>query len=100
MDSRAWYFMGAYRIYPKLNLGAYYSHFEYARLGAVVPIALGSSYSDDWVVAARIDPNPYFYLKLEAHYLDGNAIGFYPSTNPAGFDRLTRLLAVKIGFSF
>jgi len=100
LDSRAWYVMGTYRVHPKLNLGAYYSHFEYARLVAVAPIAPGGAYGDDWVAAARIDPNPYLYLKLEAHYLNGNAIGFYPSTNPAGFDRLTRLVALKIGFSF
>ena len=100
MDSRAWYIMGSYRFHPKLNLGAYYSDFEYARLTALAPISHGGSYARDWVAAVRIDPNPYLYLKFEVHYLDGNAIGFYQSTNPGGLDRLTRLLAAKIGFSF
>ena len=99
MDSRAWYVMGAYRVHPKLNFGTYYSHFEYAHIQSISMPQLSPG-TNDWVAAVRIDPNPYLYFKLEAHYLDGNAIGFYPSTNPAGYDRLTRLLAVKIGFSF
>ena len=99
LDSRAWYAMGAYRVHPKLNFGMYYNHFEYAHLQSIALSTLSPA-SHDWVAAVRIDPNPYVYLKLEAHYLDGTAIGFYSSTNPAGLDRLTRLLAVKIGFSF
>jgi hypothetical protein len=100
MDSRAWYVMGSYRLLPRLNLGAYYSDFHYARLAALTPLSRGGSYARDWVAAVRFDPNPYFYLKFEAHYVDGNAIGLYQSTNPGGIDRLTRLLAAKIGFSF
>ena len=99
-DSRAWFVMGAYRVRPKLNLGAYYNHYKLARLEGVWPIRPTDTYLHDWVVAARIDPNPYLYFKLEAHYLDGSAIGFYRSTNPGGIDRLTRLLVAKVGFSF
>jgi len=99
LDSRAGYVMGSYRVHPKLNLGAYWSHFEYARIESM-NVPFNSPSCNDWVAAARFDPNHYFYLKLEAHYLDGNATGFYQSTNPRGLDRVTHLLAAKIGFSF
>lgn len=102
LDSRAWYLMGAYRIHPIVQVGAYYSSFGYSNFHApALPYVLGDGTSD-WVVAARIDPNPHLYFKLEGHYMDGitTALGFYPSTNPGSPDRLTRLLVARIGLTF
>ncbi|MBZ5577044.1 MAG: OprO/OprP family phosphate-selective porin [Acidobacteriia bacterium] len=100
-DTRAWYLMAAYRIHPKVNLGAYCSRYRYAALKAFGnPSEPARLYSNDWVTAIRIDPNPYLYFKFEAHYIDGTAGGFYVSTNPTGFDRLTRLVVARIGFTF
>lgn len=102
LDSRAWYLMGAYRIRPKIQLGAYCSRIRYPTLAApFMPYRFGNA-NTDWVVASRIDPNPHVYLKFEGHYMDGSlmAQGFYPSTNPGGPDRLTHLLVARIGFTF
>lgn len=101
VDSRAWYAMGAYRVHRVVQVGAYCSRVRYARLAtSFLPYILGDR-STDWVVAARIDPNPHLYFKLEGHYMDGTpmGLGFYPSTNPHA-DRLTRLLVARIGFTF
>jgi len=100
LDSRAWYVMGAYRIRPKLNLGGYFSRFRFAPSQALLQPTPLQEYSKDWVLSARIDPKPYLYLKLEGHYISGAANGLYPSANPTGFDRLTRLLVARIGLTF
>lgn len=101
MDTRAWYLMGAYRVHRIVQVGAYYSSMHYASRAAPpsIPYVLGDA-SSDWVVASRIDPNPHVYLKFEGHYIDGTAVGFYPSTNPGNPDRLTRLLVARIGLTF
>jgi hypothetical protein len=104
LDCRAWYLMGAYRVHRILQIGAYYSSLHYPVMLApyiVVPNILGNGTSD-WVVAARVDPNPHVYFKFEGHYMDGTMAtqGFYPSTNPGGADRLTRLLVARIGLTF
>jgi len=102
-DMRAWYVMGAYRVHRNVQVGTYYSHLYSPNyvVTRLLPFVFGNA-SSDWVVATRFDPNPHVYLKLEGHYIDGNATGggFYPSTNPGGPDRLTRLLVARIGFTF
>jgi hypothetical protein len=98
-DARAWYVMSAYRVHPKINLGAYFS--RYVNASHILPLRLPTDrYSKDWAVSARIDPNRYLYLKLEGHYINGTALGFYLSTNPQHIDPLTRLLVARIGFTF
>jgi hypothetical protein len=103
LDSRAWYLMGAYRVHRIVQVGAYYSHLQSPStvVSPLLPFVFGNA-SSDWVVASRIDPNPHLYLKFEGHYVEGNTIGvgFYPSTNPGGPDRLTRLLVARLGFTF
>jgi hypothetical protein len=102
IDARAWYVMGAFRVRPRLQVGAYYSGMEYASLGApFFPYTFGRS-GTDWVLASRFDPNPHVYLKVEGHYMDGTPLsqGFYPSFNDGRPDRLTRLLVARIGFTF
>lgn len=104
LDSRAWYLMSAYRVHRIVQVGAYYSRFQYPGVvssSALLPYIVGNGTSD-WVVASRVDPNPHIYFKFEGHYMDGNttALGFYPSVNSGNPDRLTRLLVARIGFTF
>ena len=51
-------------------------------------------------MSGRYDFNAYFYGKIEGHFLHGNGLGFYESTNPNGLKPNSNMLAAKIGFSF
>jgi len=95
-DAQCWYAMSSYRIHERLHVGGYYSHF----LDRSRDTALPAYFSKDWAVSGRYDLNSYFYAKLEGHFIDGNGLGYYNSTNPAGLQPKTNMLAAKIGFSF
>lgn len=95
-DTRAWYAMTSYRTTPKLNLGMYVSRY----VDRAIPAASSLHSMTDYVVSGRYDLNSFTYLKLEQHFMDGNALGFYSSVNPNGFKPRTNLFAAKIGFSF
>jgi hypothetical protein len=95
-DWRAWYVMASYRISRKVQVGSYYSHYVNKAMNTALP----SNYSKDLVVSGRYDFNPYFYGKIEGHFLHGTDLGFYDSTNPNGLKPDSNMLAAKIGFSF
>jgi hypothetical protein len=95
-DLRSWYAMGSYRLLKKLHVGGYYSHYVNKALDTSQP----ASYSNDWVVSSRYDFDSFFYAKLEQHFLRGDALGYYASTNPNGLHPNSNILAAKIGFSF
>jgi hypothetical protein len=59
-----------------------------------------ANYFHEAVVSGRYDINPNFYAKLEGHFIEGNALGFYTFDNPNGFAPKTNLLVAKLGFSF
>jgi len=96
IDQRAWFAMGSYRLSKNFQVGSYYSHY----LNKALDITQPANYAKDWVVSGRYDFNSYFYGKLEGHFLDGNGLGFYTSTNPNGLKPNSKMLAAKIGFSF
>lgn len=96
LDVRSWFVMGSYRLLKKLNVGSYYSHYVNKGLDTTQP----ANYSKDWVVSGRYDFNAYFYGKIEGHFLHGNGLGFYDSTNLNGLKPNSNMLAAKIGFSF
>jgi hypothetical protein len=96
VDERVWYAMGSYRVSERVQLGSYYSHYVDKAGYTGQP----GDYSKDWVVSGRYDFNAHFYGKIEGHFLHGNAIGFYDSTNPNGLKPNSSMLAAKIGFSF
>jgi hypothetical protein len=96
IDQRSWFAMGSYRLSKTIQLGSYYSHYINKALDTTQP----ANYSKDWVVSGRYDFNSYFYGKLEGHFLHGNGLGFYTSTNPNGLKPNSDMLAAKIGFSF
>jgi hypothetical protein len=64
--------------------------------------SLPINYSKDWVVSGKYDFNPYFYAKLEGHFISGTAQGYYTDTNPTppGLQPKTKMLAAKVGYSF
>jgi hypothetical protein len=55
-------------------------------------------YQKDWALAGRYDFNPYLYLKLEQHFVDGTAIGL-DSDNPDLRPNM-RMTLLKLGVSF
>ncbi|HLM81478.1 MAG TPA: hypothetical protein VK302_12710 [Terriglobales bacterium] len=95
-DARSWYAMGSYRLRKKFQVGSYYSHYVNKALNTSLP----ANYSKDWVVSGRYDFNSYFYAKIEGHFLHGDGLGYYASTNPDGLKSNSNMLAAKIGFSF
>jgi hypothetical protein len=95
-DARTWYAMGSYRLVKKVQVGGYYSYYVNKSMNTALP----ANYSKDWVAAGRYDFNAYFYGKIEGHFLHGNGLGYYTSTNPNGLQPNSNMLAAKIGFSF
>jgi hypothetical protein len=95
-DGRSWFAMGSYQIRKNVQVGSYYSHYVDKSADTTQP----ASHSKDWVVSGRYDFNQYFYTKIEGHFLHGDALGYYTSTNPDGLTPNTKMLAAKIGFTF
>jgi hypothetical protein len=96
IDRRAGFFMAAYRVLPKLQVGAYFDR----EFRAHNKPALPASYINEWVVSGRYDVSSYFYLKVEEHFIRGTEASLYTDTNPLGYSTEGNLLATKIGFSF
>ncbi len=113
-DIRGWYVSGTYRFVKRLALGSYYSRYTIATgsggpLAALFPdqtdTSLPANHVYDKVVTVRIDPKPFWYLKVEGHFMDGvgNSTfpdGFYPQVNPQGFNSTTRALVLRTGIHF
>jgi hypothetical protein len=94
VDSRAFYAMSSYKISAKLSAGMYYSSLINRQA------AFNSyRYQKDWALSARYDFNPYLYLKLEQHFIDGTATGFSASDNP-NIQPTTRMTMLKLGVIF
>jgi hypothetical protein len=96
VDGRSWFVMGSYRLRNNVQVGSYYSHYVNKALDTTRP----ANYSKDSVVCVRYDFNPYFYAKIEGHFLHGTALGYYGSTNLNGLAPKSNMLAAKIGFTF
>ena len=96
IDQRAWFAMGSYRLSQKFQVGSYYSHY----VNKALDTTQSAHYSKDWVISGRYDFNPYFYCKIEGHFLHGTGLGYYADTNPNGLKPNSNMLAAKIGFSF
>jgi hypothetical protein len=96
-DTPSWFAMGGYHLTDKLQAGVYYT-------SLVVASALDKSdpanYFHDWAASSRYDINANFYAKLEGHFIDGNAAGFYGFNNPNGLNPKTNVLVAKVGFTF
>jgi hypothetical protein len=103
-DVRGWYVAGGYRVLPKLEVGAYYSHYHDTVPG--VPTATPqAAYEHDKVVTGKYDLNRFLSIKVEGHFIDGFGnqpypCGFYSAQNPGGFVNNTNALVVRTGYSF
>jgi hypothetical protein len=94
-DVRAFYAMASYRLAARLTGGLYYSSFIDHQAAFT-----SSRYQKDWAVAARYDFNPFLYLKLEQHVIDGTATGYSISNNTVGLRPNSRMTLLKLGVSF
>jgi hypothetical protein len=95
-DGRSWFAMGSYRLSKNVQVGSYYSHYVNKAADTTQP----ANHSKDFVVSGRYDFNPYFYAKIEGHFLHGTALGYYSDTNPNGLAPDSKMLSAKIGFTF
>jgi hypothetical protein len=95
-NTRAWFAMAGYHLTDKLQAGAYYTRYVVVGADQTDPV----NYFRDWVASSRYDFNSHFYLKLEGHFMDGNAVGFYGIDNPNGLKPQTKLVVAKVGFYF
>jgi hypothetical protein len=102
MTSRGWFASGSYRLNDRLELGAY-------RSNHVPDISLSAdddtNHIRDNAIAARVDLNKFWHVKVEGHFIDGNgnisyARGFYLRSNPTGFEPTTRMLVIRTGVTF
>ena len=93
-DDRDFYVMASYKLAEKLTAGAYYS----SLMNLQLPVS-SARYQKDWTVSGRYDFNPYLYLKLEQHFVDGTAIGLASSDNP-NLQPNMRMTLLKLGVSF
>jgi len=95
-DGRSWFAMGSYRLCKNVQVGSYYSHYVNKAADTTQP----ANHSKDFVVSGRYDFNPYFYAKIEGHFLHGTALGYYSDTNPNGLAPDSKMLSAKVGFTF
>jgi hypothetical protein len=95
-DGRSWFAMGSYRLRKNVQVGSYYSHYVNKSADTTQP----ANHSKDFVVSGRYDFNPYFYAKIEGHFLHGTALGYYSDTNPNGLAPDSKMLSAKVGFTF
>jgi hypothetical protein len=96
LDRRSGFFMAAYRVLPKLQVGGYFDREIRAHTDLTTP----GDYLNEWVVSGRFDINSYFYFKVEEHFMNGTEASLYTSTNPTGYATKAKLTAAKLGFSF
>lgn len=93
-DLRAWYAMTSYKLSSKLTGGLYYA----SSIDRKAPFN-SDRYQKDWAISARYDFNPYLYIKLEQHVMDGTLIGFSRFNN-SDLEPNTRMTLLKLGVSF
>jgi hypothetical protein len=94
-DDRAFYAMASYKLTGKLTGGLYYSSLIDRQA-----VFNSNRYQKDWALSARYDFNPFLYLKLEQHFMDGTAVGYSIADNPNGLQPTTRMTLLKVGVSF
>jgi hypothetical protein len=111
-DVRSWYASAEYQLSRRVVVATYYSRWTVAWLTTLPGTAQPSSSDSpnrhlyDKVVAARVNLTPYWYFKVEGHFMDGYGCinvypsGFYAQDNPQGLRPKTNLLLIRTGWSF
>lgn len=106
-NSPGWFAAASYRVSKLVEIGAYRSQFKYEELfdPVLTQTGPGLNHVDDTTVTIRLDPTPYWNIKVEGHFIDGvgntlSARGFYPRYHPQGIQPTTNMLVVRTGFVF
>lgn len=102
--NEGWFISGAYRVSKLAEVGSYYSRFKlYYPYGASATDP-NADHINDKVVTLRLDPNRWWTVKVEGHFMDGYADpytprGFYSRVN-SSLDPKTNMVVLRTGFSF
>jgi hypothetical protein len=94
-DQRSSYVMVSYKFAAKLTGGLYYS----SSIDLQAPVR-SSRFQKDWAFSSRYDFNPYLYIKLEQHLIDGTEIGYSTLDNADGLKPRSKMTLLKFGASF
>lgn len=94
-DDRSFYDMASYKLTGKLTGGLYYSSLSNRQLGFS-----SNRHQKGWALSGRYDFNPFLYLKLEQHFVDGAVVGYSTLDNADGLMPTTRMTLLKLGVSF
>jgi hypothetical protein len=102
-NSRGWFASGAYRINDRVEVGTYYTSYVANRASDT---KLPSNHISDAAVAARVEINRFWHVKVEGHFVDGygslsNSFtrGFYRRNNTTPAEQ-TKMLVVRTGINF
>jgi hypothetical protein len=115
-DVRGWYVSGTWHLMRWLSVGSYYSRYTITTVYSGflsttlgIPNATDTSQPGnhifDKVASLRLDPKPFWNVKIEGHFMTGYATGnypdgFYAQENPQGFQNDTNALVVTTGIHF
>ena len=106
-NSPSWFVALSYRAAKRVEIGAYRSQFHYTPLfnPPLVLTGPGANHIYDTTVTLRLDPTPFWNIKVEGHFIDGfgnvlSARGFYPRYHPQGIQPVTNMLVLRTGFTF
>lgn len=114
IGTHAWYPSASYRVDKWFAFGGYYSHFDEYWVVTVPGQVEATCECDpsrhiyDKVITARFDAKEHWYVKVEGHFMNGNAAGdnpqypdgFYTQVNPSGLQPNTIGLVLKSGVNF
>ena len=92
----AWYGGAAYRFNKWLEAGGYYT--EYYENAPITTASDG--FQKDAALSLRFDPEPWWVLKVEGHYIRGTALLDDNANNPVRNDTGWFMIMVKTTFSF
>ena len=100
-----WFTALSYRFSKFVEVGAYRSQYRYQTLFNQIFAGPSAGRMDDTTFSLRLDPKPFWNLKIEGHFMDGvggvlTLRGFYPHNNPQGLKPTTNLLVLRTGFNF
>ncbi len=103
-----WFVTGSYRISKRLEVGSYYSGYDFS--GVQKPqitapwTGPGANYIHDPALTAHFTLTRFWDLKLEGHFMNGfggpSAHGFYLFDNPAGLKPQTDMIVIRTAFFF
>ena len=103
-----WFVTGSYRISKRLEVGSYYSSYDFSQVQTPrisAPLTgPGANYIHDPAVTARFTLTRFWDVKVEGHFMNGfggpSAHGFYLFDNPLGLKPQTDMVVVRTAWFF